>query len=218
MVAPFDFGNLESIVEEGRHVAMSAIHAETQRTLRLYLEANPEETLRLQALREQLASGRDIFVRSNMTGHVTTSAAVLNPEGTKVLLIDHRVLKKWLPPGGHYEGPGGLWESAMREVAEETGIVDAVPHPWMLEHGIPLDIDTHGIPANSMKNEGAHFHHDFGFLAVAAEDSTLHAQLAEVHAVKWAPVRALRVSPDARVRLLFTKLERAGVLAPDAHR
>lgn len=194
---------------------MQSAHSEVRDTLARYLKYFPCEFGRFELLREQLASGEDIFARSNMTGHVTTSAAVLNPAGNKILLIDHAFLKKWLPPGGHFELPGGLWDSANREVGEETGVLDAILHAWSHLHSIPLDIDSHAIPANPAKNEGAHFHHDFRFLAVAPE-SALQAQLAEVHAAEWAPVAKLLQSPDERVRHLFDKLSDAGVLFPDA--
>ena len=194
---------------------MQTAHSEVRDTLVRYLKHFPCESARFALLQQQLQSGEDIFARSNMTGHVTTSAAVLNPAGTKILLIDHAFLKKWLPPGGHFELPGGLWDSANREVGEETGVLDAILHAWSKIHGIPLDIDSHAIPANPAKDEGAHLHHDFRFLAVAPE-SALQAQLAEVHAAKWAPVAELLQSPDARVRHLFDKLSDAGALFPDA--
>jgi ADP-ribose pyrophosphatase YjhB (NUDIX family) len=146
-----------------------------------------------------------------MTGHVTTSAAVLNRTGTKILLVHHRFLHKWLPPGGHYEAPGSLWESALREVAEETGVVDVEPHEWTKTHGgMPIDVDTHPIPANPNKGEAQHVHHDFRFLAVADDTRPLVAQLAQVHEARWATVSQLRDSPDERVRALYAKLERLG--------
>lgn len=165
-------------------------------------------------LGSQLGSGEDVFSRSNMTGHVTTSAAVLNGAGSKVLLVHHRILQKWLPPGGHYEAPGSLWVSALREVAEETGVGGVQPHPWTTLHGgLPIDVDTHPIPANPDKDEAQHFHHDFRFLAVADDGTPLVAQLAEVHAARWVPVTQLRDSPDERIRALYAKLAGLGAIA-----
>ncbi len=57
--------------------------------------------------------------------HVTASAVVVGPRG--VVLHRHRLLGRWLQPGGHLE-PGEAPEDAvLREVREETGL-DAV-HP-----------------------------------------------------------------------------------------
>jgi ADP-ribose pyrophosphatase YjhB (NUDIX family) len=40
----------------------------------------------------------------------------------RVLLLWHRKLQRWLPPGGHIEPDELPDEAAMREVAEETGV------------------------------------------------------------------------------------------------
>lgn len=59
------------------------------------------------------------------TFHFTAAGYVVS--GRKVLLVSHRKLKKWLPPGGHmiYSEDGQFLESpeeaAVREVREETG-------------------------------------------------------------------------------------------------
>ena len=57
--------------------------------------------------------------------HFTAAGYVVS--GDKVLLVSHRKLKKWLPPGGHMvcDEAGRFLESpeeaAVREVGEETG-------------------------------------------------------------------------------------------------
>jgi 8-oxo-dGTP pyrophosphatase MutT (NUDIX family) len=191
---------------------LAALRADTEDLLRRYHARFPGETARHPSLVAQIGGAQDLFTRRNMTGHVTASATVLNRTGTKVLLVHHKVLGKWLPPGGHYEAPGSLWDSAIREVAEEAGLVGLEAHPWMRTHGgIPIDIDTHPIPANPHKAEGAHTHHDFCFLAVGDDGRTLSAQLAEVHDARWLPIGELHRSPDARVRALGAKLARLGL-------
>lgn len=197
---------------------MTGMHRNTQALVDRYLEYFPHEAGRFELLHRQLARDPAIFLRSNMTGHVTSSAAVLNPEGTQILLIHHGFLNKWLTPGGHYEGPGDLLDSALREVEEETGVTNAAAHSWTLAGGIPLDIDSHGVPPRPEKGEGAHVHHDFLFLAVAPMEVDLQAQLSEVHAAVWARVSDLEMSSDRRVLLLHQKLLRVGAIQNETSR
>jgi 8-oxo-dGTP pyrophosphatase MutT (NUDIX family) len=173
----------------------------------------PDEAIRHETLLAQLAAGEDVSSRSNMRGHVTTSATILNASRDKALLIHHRTFRNWLPPGGHYEPPGSLWDSAVRETSEETGVRTIAPHPWTVEFGLPVDIDTHPIPARPEKDEGPHLHHDFRFLAVASDEEALVADLSEVTAARWTAVDELGTSPDERVRALHEKLVRLGIVA-----
>lgn len=126
-----------------------------------------------------------------------------------VLLIDHITLKAWLQPGGHYEAPGDLLVSALREVEEEIGLLcNAVPLPNGGDS--LLDIDTHAIPANPRKAEGAHWHHDFVYLLQAAPDQKLTAQIAEVHAVKWVSLHELQKMGTKRFTRMLYKAKTPG--------
>lgn len=179
---------------------------QAQQQLEAYLLRFPDEAGRLAALRAQLAEDAgDPLSRANMRGHVTTSALVLDPSLRQMLMIHHRVIGRWLQPGGHYEPGTGLWESALREVAEETGARELAAHPaWGA--ALPLDIDSHAIAAHPKKGEGAHWHHDYAYLVIAPREQPLDPQLAEVHGVAWRPVAALADSPEPRFRGLAAKL------------
>jgi len=87
-------------------------------------------------------------------GYITASGLVI--QGDKVLLILHPHIKKWLQPGGHIDEGESPIEAAIREVYEETGLVCISD----IENPEPIDIDVHEIPANPIKNEGAHLHID----------------------------------------------------------
>lgn len=50
------------------------------------------------------------------------TATVYIIENEKVLLIYHKKLQKWLPPGGHIEENETPPEAAVREALEETGL------------------------------------------------------------------------------------------------
>ncbi len=169
-----------------------------------YLQAFRAEHARLAQLAVQLATdSEEIYSRRNMRGHITSSALVLNRQRTRVLLVHHVALDRWLPPGGHYDAPQSLWESARREVQEEAG-VSCVLHPWCAARNLPIDIDTHPIAANPRQDDGAHFHHDFMYLATASEGLALVAQLQEVHAARWVDLGDLP-GTDARLVKVLRK-------------
>src|SRR5689334_3788773 len=111
-----------------------------------------------------LAHSPDPFSRHQFTpGHVTASGLVLSPDGTRILLVHHRRLDRWLLPGGHVEPEDPeIADAARREVVEETGAT-------LSDRSVFLGADVHGIPGR--KHEPYHLHHDllFGFRATAEE-------------------------------------------------
>lgn len=56
-----------------------------------------------------------------MKREFTATAYIFDKQ--KILLIYHRKLLKWLPPGGHIEENETPPEAALRETLEETGLV-----------------------------------------------------------------------------------------------
>lgn len=105
------------------------------------------------------------FSRHQFTpGHITCTGLVLAPDGVRVLLVHHGRLGRWLAPGGHVEAQDAeIWESARREVIEETGVrlaTDAIP--------LLVGADVHGIPPKGP--EPYHLHHDLLFTFRATSD------------------------------------------------
>jgi 8-oxo-dGTP pyrophosphatase MutT (NUDIX family) len=87
--------------------------------------------------------------------HVTASAVVIGPRG--VLLHRHKRLGIWIQPGGHVEDGEPLLAAALRETAEETGLL-AQPLD-----GSPVHVDVHPAPKG-------HEHLDVRFLLRADGD------------------------------------------------
>jgi 8-oxo-dGTP pyrophosphatase MutT (NUDIX family) len=178
-------------------------------SLDAYSSAFGIDTERHALLRRQLADGDAIHSRRTFPGHVTTSAFILDGERSQVLLIHHRSLARWLQPGGHYEPPDDLAQSALREAFEETGVEGLRLDSWHAASGIPIDIDSHLIPARPARDEPEHWHHDFRYLVRAGRDSSIRPDLAEVHGAEWRDVRELEaIAPQTLVNLLRLGLVR----------
>ena len=89
--------------------------------------------------RKFLHSAPEVFERSHPPGHFTGSAWLVSADGTRVLLMHHRKLDRWLQPGGHADGDTDLARVALREAQEETGVAD------LRVEGDIFDIDRHRI-------------------------------------------------------------------------
>lgn len=194
------------------------IREEATAALANYLFMYPEEDSAMRALAAQLKEdANDVGNRANMLGHITTSGLVVDAARQVVLLIHHNVFDRLLQPGGHYEsqvdGSSCLWGSAAREVMEETGLVDFKLHPWSGGVCVPIDIDTHDIPANLKKHELQHRHHDFLYLASGDSTIPLTPQLDEVSAAKWVPIAELSTM-RARQQRVYRKLVDLQVVRP----
>ncbi len=110
-----------------------------------------------------------------MHRHFTATAFVVDADG-RTLLLWHKRLGRWMPPGGHVDPDESPEETARRECKEETGLdVEIVgdaqydvfagnrqegtllkkPYAMLLEN----------IPASPERGEPAHQHMDFVYLA-----------------------------------------------------
>lgn len=108
------------------------------------------------------------YQRKHLPGHITASSWIVNNDGSKVLLVKHAALKKWLQPGGHADGDENVFRVALKEVNEETGLINLT----RVGSGI-LDIDIHLIPARKDLSFPAHDHYDVRFLFQADETDEL---------------------------------------------
>ena len=186
-------------------IAEMRAHALDQ--LNRYLEVHPQEREELGALMAQLLEDpADVFARANMRGHVTTSGIVYDACADKVLMIHHKVLDRWLQPGGHHEGIDRLDVSAAREVREETGVERF--EAWPVDGGgdLPFDVESHAIRANPAKGEGEHVHHDFIYLFAADSTQPVQPQWAEVKGVRWMPREDFAALPNPRFARMSEKL------------
>lgn len=153
-----------------------------------------EERDAVDRTRALLLAAADPFARTTLPGHVTASGIVLDESREHVLLVWHEGLHRWLQPGGHSEPDDeSTLATALREVAEETGVI--LPRPAV---GI-AHVEVHEIPARGAEPD--HLHHDIRYAFTAPLDAA--SPLGEGRTHGWVPVSDL-----GRLRLDAT-LERA---------
>jgi 8-oxo-dGTP pyrophosphatase MutT (NUDIX family) len=143
--------------------------------------ADDKEREDLARMRAHAQALEQPFSRTQPGAHFTGSAIVVDPEGQRVCMVNHRKLGRWLQPGGHAEpADGGSMEAtALREAREETGCRVALhPHAPRL-----LDVDIHCIPER--KGEPAHDHLDVRYLVRAENPDALSHDPNESAAAQW---------------------------------
>lgn len=162
-----------------------------------------KETGDLSLMRQLAASLERPFARDQWPAHFTGSAVIADPGGTRVVMLHHAKLNRWLQPGGHTE-PSDLADlraTASREAREETGL------KLELVSVMPLDVDVHTIP--SRKTEPEHQHLDVRFLFIAKNPEALTHDPNESHAAQWLTFRqAIERADEAPLRRLLVKAQR----------
>lgn len=130
-----------------------------------YADIHPERAETAAEILRFVAETPDCFCRTQLRGHITGSAWLLNPAGDKVLLTLHRNLKRWMQLGGHADGEPNSLQTALREATEESGIAGIRPLSTEI-----FDVDIHLIPARPAKGEPAHYHYDIRYLMQAPNE------------------------------------------------
>lgn len=129
-----------------------------------------------------ISENPDCLFRSNLKGHITASAIILDKAKNKVLLIHHKKLDRWLQPGGHCDGVSNTLEVAIKEVWEETGI-KIKPQNQRIQ-----DLDIHEIPER--KGVPTHLHYDVRYIFEADSGQDL-IQNEETNALKWMDIEEI---------------------------
>lgn len=130
----------------------------------------------------------DIYERSNVYGHMTSSPWIMNETGTKVLMIYHNIYQSWGWCGGHCDGDDNVLEVALREGREETGLKNLKPVTEEL-----FAIDILPVPRHYKKGKfiSSHIHINTTFLCIGDDSETLHHKPDENSGVKWIPIEEI---------------------------
>ncbi|MSR87107.1 NUDIX domain-containing protein [Candidatus Peribacteria bacterium] len=131
-----------------------------------------------------------------MQKHFTATAFVIDSK-RRVLLLWHKRLQRWMPPGGHVDEDETPEDAAKRECKEETNldveiVGDSDPDLFALNpsegHMLkkPIAMLLENIPASVERSEPAHQHIDFLYRARPLnEDEAKEMAKDESDGMRW---------------------------------
>tara|TARA_Y100000746_G_scaffold231212_1_gene244468 strand:+ start:293 stop:844 length:552 start_codon:yes stop_codon:yes gene_type:complete len=167
--------------------------------IKQYLFNYPEEKKIVAQVFEFLDNQIDCFSRSNLYGHFTGSAWVVDETNNWVLMTHHYQLNKWLQLGGHADGNENLLDVAINEAIEESGL-----NNFNILSNKIFDIDIHTIP--KYNNIPSHFHFDVRFLLEAkkgAEEIIVTKESKDVAWIKYNEV--LNLNSEHSIKRMLHK-------------
>ena len=156
-----------------------------------YLAINNGEEIKLSKLKEFIdkSNDEDIYDWNNFNGHVVASAFIYAKKEKKLLLVYHNDFKIYLYPGGHMESCDKTpLDAAIREIKEETGIINLEYINVSDNELVPIDIDIHEIEYNELLDLPEHYHYDFRYLFYIDEIRNIILDTSELSDYKWASI------------------------------
>lgn len=177
---------------------------ELRKQIENYVPFNEQEENDRELMLKYIDLFDDVLTRENKLCHFTASNWIVNKERTKILMAYHNIYKSWAWTGGHADGESNLYNVALREANEETGL----EHLKLLGSGIfGLEILTVDSHIKRGKFVPSHLHLDCCFLLEADEDETLKIKPDENSGVKWIDIdETVRLTNEPKMVPVYTKL------------
>jgi 8-oxo-dGTP pyrophosphatase MutT (NUDIX family) len=168
--------------------------------LKQYQPYNKHELEMKNQLVEFVTKTENCFDNYCKKGHITASAWILDKENRKVGLVHHKIMNKWLQPGGHSDNNPDTPKEALREAQEEFG-----KEALRLESENIFDIDLHTIKEDKKRNLGEHYHFDIRFLILGNSDIPPKVS-DESNDVKWIELdKVLELNSEEGMRRMVEK-------------
>ena len=175
-------------------VTLKLLREHAVRQLEPHEAAMTAETIRF------VEAHADCLLRSQLSGHLTGSAWVVDAARARTLLTHHRKLDLWLQLGGHADGDPGLAAVGLREAREESGLTRL-----RLVSPDIFDLDRHWIPER--KDVPAHWHFDLRFLIEADPGEALVVS-DESHDLAWVELgRVAALNPEEAMARMVRKTQ-----------
>jgi len=161
---PVDPGDVSAVARLGAQLGYPAGREEFERRLERVL-AEPAGAVLLAEEEGVVVGWLHVQALASVVDepYALISGLVVDETLSRVLLLHHRKLDRWLQPGGHCDGDAELAGVALKEASEESGMDGLRVVPRI------VDLDIHEIPPYG--DVPAHLHLDSRFVVVAPADA-----------------------------------------------
>lgn len=128
-----------------------------------------------------------------ITNHFTATGIVFNSR-KEILMINHKKLNVWLPPGGHIEENELPEDAVLREIQEETGVkakIVSIKKELDLCDKHCRELETPFIVLlEDIERDGTHNHIDMIYICEAINEDIVPDQT-EVQGIGWFTVEEI---------------------------
>lgn len=169
-----------------------------------YQPKNEQESKDKEAMITFITRNPDYLLRSNLVGHFTSSAIIVNEDITKVLFAHHNIYNSWAWVGGHNDGDDDPLHVAIKEAKEETGLTQVT----VLSEDI-AGIDNIYVMSHIKHNEHVsdHIHFNITYILQANENDKVTSKPDENSGVKWFLFDELdNIVKEPRMKPIYQKL------------
>lgn len=172
--------------------------------LKNYQPKNIQEETDKKAMLTFIQRNEDCLLRTNLVGHFTSSAIIVNSDISKVLFIHHNIYNSWGWVGGHNDGDDDCLHVAVKEAKEETGL-----HDFEIVSAEITGIDTIYVMSH-VKNGilvSDHLHFNITYILRANETDKVTIKPDENSGVRWFNLNELdQVVDEPRMKPVYNKL------------
>ncbi len=147
-----------------------------------YLPKTDQEAIDKHVMLAVAKHHENVFYRSCLHAHFTSSAFVVNETYDKILFAHHNIYQAWGWLGGHNDGDENFMHVALKEAREESGLINVRPHSSYVLTLDVIFVENHRKNGNYVPD---HLHLNLAFLLVADEQDALRVKPDENSGVRW---------------------------------
>ena len=147
-----------------------------------YIPYNEQEEKDKAFILDMIFKCDDIFLRDNLFAHMSASSWIVNKDRTKTIMVYHNIFNSWSWLGGHADGNVDLFEVALKEAKEESGVKNIKP---LSKDIYSLEVLTVNGHEKNGKYVSSHLHLNITYLLEADENDELIIKEDENSGVKW---------------------------------